>query len=84
MCDELEEKVNGYLKKAKPLFEGLKIDTDSTIDIEKASKEVLEMALCYYNDAIHFYENENYVNALAALEYAEGWMDAGKRIGILR
>ena len=41
------------------------------------------MAMSYYKDAQHFYEKGEYANALAALEYAEGWMDAGKEMGLL-
>jgi hypothetical protein len=74
---DLKAKVEGYLKKAKPLFEGLRKAEDPK------SKRVYEMAMAYYRDAQHFYEEGNYVNALAALEYAEGWMDAGKEVGLL-
>lgn len=84
MCDDLKLKVEEYLKKAKPLFEELTIRLPETFDLNKASYEFHEMAISYYKDAIHFYENGNYVNALAALEYAEGWMDAGKRLGVFK
>ena len=30
------------------------------------------------------YEKGEYANALASLEYAEGWLDAGKRLGIFK
>ncbi|MBM3309121.1 MAG: DUF357 domain-containing protein, partial [Candidatus Altiarchaeales archaeon] len=43
-----------------------------------------EMALGYYNDAKHFHKKGEYANALAALEYAEGWLDAGKRLGVFQ
>jgi len=78
MMDELKAKVEKYLKRAKPLFAGLEMK-------EKGAKaeKVLEMAMAYYNDAKHFYEKGEYVNALGALEYAEGWMDAGKEVGLL-
>jgi hypothetical protein len=81
---ELKAKVDKYLKKAKPLFEDLTIQQPEKVDLKKTSAEFHEMALAYYRDALHFYENGNYVNALAALEYAEGWMDAGKRLGIFK
>jgi hypothetical protein len=84
MADELKAKVEKYLTKAKPLFDELTIIRPGSVDVDKVSREFHEMALAYYKDAQHFYENGNYVNALAALEYAEGWMDAGKRLGIFR
>ena len=74
----MKEKVESYLKKAKPLFEGLRKVEDN----EKADR-LYEMAMSYYKDAQHFYEKGEYIHALAALEYAEGWMDAGKEMGLL-
>lgn len=74
----MKEKVESYLKKAKPLFESLR-----KADNEKADR-LYEMAMAYYKDAQHFYEKGEYDHALAALEYAEGWMDAGKEMGLLK
>jgi len=42
------------------------------------------MSMRYYSDSKHFYSKGEYLNALTALEYAEGWMDAGKEIGLLK
>lgn len=84
MAEELKARLEKYLAKAQPLFDELTITRPENIDIDKVSLEFHEMALAYYRDALHFYENGNYVNALAALEYAEGWMDAGKRLGLFR
>ncbi|MFC2154773.1 DUF357 domain-containing protein [Candidatus Altiarchaeota archaeon] len=81
--NSLKEKLEGYLAKAKPLFEDLEA-------VEKAGiphatvKHFKEMASSYYKDALHFHEQGDYVNALGALEYAEGWLDAGKTMGIFR
>jgi hypothetical protein len=84
MAEELKARLEKYLAKARPLFDELKITEPESVDLKKVSREFHEMAFAYYRDALHFYENGNYVNALAALEYAEGWMDAGKRLGIFR
>lgn len=84
MENKLKKKVEGYLKKAKPEFENLNLSTPEKIDLEKIKKEFYEMTIDYYNDARHFYEKEEYENALAALEYAEGWLDAGKSLGIFK
>lgn len=81
---ELKGKVEKYLEKAERLFENLEDKNPGEIDVGKVRNEFREMALGYYNDAKHFYEKEEYVNALASLEYAEGWMDAGKRLGIFK
>lgn len=81
---ELRERVEGYLKKAGPLFEGLEDRNPGVVDLNKIKKEFREMALGYYSDARHFYSKGEYVNALASLEYAEGWLDAGKKLGIFK
>lgn len=77
MTGELRKKVEKYLCRAKPLFECLKKSEDPS------AEKVYDYAMRYYSDAKHFYEKGEYVNAIAALEYAEGWMDAGKETGIL-
>jgi len=44
--------------------------------------DFLDMIQRYYDDARHFDEKGDIVNAFAALSYAHGWLDAGARIGI--
>jgi hypothetical protein len=73
----LKTKVEKYLERAKPLFRELKKKNDP-----KAEK-LYDMAMRYYSDSKHFYEKGEYLNSLTALEYAEGWMDAGKEIKLL-
>lgn len=77
--DELKERAERYLSKAKPLFENLKLIVDT-----KESRKFYEMAINYYNDAIYFYNNKNFLEAIIALEYAEGWLDAGKFMNFLK
>ena len=50
-------------------------------DAGKAS-DFLDMAERYYNDAKHFQEKGEIVNAFACLNYAHGWLDAGARLGL--
>jgi hypothetical protein len=84
MSAELKAKLEKYLTKAKPRFEGLVEEKPTAVDMEKATEEFRTMALAYYSDAKHFYDNGDYLNSLAALEYAEGWLDAGRALGIFR
>jgi hypothetical protein len=44
--------------------------------------DFLDMIKRYVTDAHHFEENNDWVNAFAALNYAHGWLDAGARLGI--
>ncbi len=75
--EALKAKVEAYLRRAEPLFSGLKKREGP------GAEKLYDSAVRYYSDAKHFYEKGEYVNALAALEYAEGWMDAGKEAGLL-
>ncbi len=50
----------------------------------KEAEDFYDMASRYYSDAIHFFEEGDYVTAFAAINYAHGWLDAGARIGLFR
>jgi len=49
---------------------------------ENYAKEIIEMVENYLSDARHFEENNDFVNAFAALNYAHGWLDSGVRLDI--
>ena len=46
------------------------------------AEDFLDMAQRYYDDAKHFRDKKDYVNAFACINYAHGWLDAGARIGL--
>ena len=48
----------------------------------KIAEDFLGMAQAYYKDAQHFRETKDPVRALACVNYAHGWLDAGARLGI--
>jgi len=81
---KFKAKIEKYLNNAKPLFEDLEVQIPKSVNLENIAKEFREMALAYYNDSLHFYKKGEYANALGALEYAEGWLDAGKILGIFK
>jgi len=81
---KFKEKMEKYLSNARPLFESLCVHVPKSVDLKKVTSEFREMALSYYSDSRHFYEKGEYANALGALEYAEGWLDAGKALGIFK
>ncbi|MEM2918180.1 MAG: DUF357 domain-containing protein [Candidatus Altiarchaeota archaeon] len=84
MQKNLKKKVSLYLEKATPLFENIQLCKPENFDLNRISYEFYEMAICYYKDAKHFFSKGEYENALAALEYAEGWLDAGRKLGIFK
>ncbi|MBU3913795.1 MAG: DUF357 domain-containing protein [Nanoarchaeota archaeon] len=49
---------------------------------EEQAREIIEMTSNYLSDAHHFYENNDWVNAFAAINYAHGWLDSGARLRI--
>jgi len=82
MEEKIKEKVETYLNKAESLFNIEELDASP--ELIRKKKRFRTMAEAYYNDAKHFYANGEYINALAALEYAEGWLDAGVEMGFFR
>ncbi len=74
--DELCEKLEKYLKKSEPSFSEITV-------LSEGGEKVKDTALRYFSDATHFMEKSEYVNAFAALEYAEGWLDAGVVMGVV-
>ena len=49
--------------------------------IHRQAMDFLEMARSYYDDARHFRDKGDPVRALACVNYAHGWLDAGARLG---
>ncbi|MFH0862222.1 MAG: DUF357 domain-containing protein [Candidatus Altiarchaeota archaeon] len=75
--DELRAKLDRYIRKAETAF------GDVTVAAPGGEK-VRDTALRYYSDAKHFMSKGELVNAFAALEYAEGWLDAGIVLGVVK
>jgi len=51
---------------------------------EKQAKEIIEMVSNYLSDAHYFEQNEDLINAFAAINYAHGWLDSGVRLDIFK
>ncbi len=48
----------------------------------KQAEDFYGMAQAYFNDAKHFFEEGDFVNSFACVNYAHGWLDAGARLGL--
>jgi len=48
----------------------------------KNAVEFLDTATRYYEDALYFRKKGDKASAFGALNYAFGWLDAGKNIGL--
>ena len=57
-------------------------ESGNRTDLVEEREDFLDMIQRYYDDAKHFDEKGDIVNAFAALSYAHGWLDAGARLGI--
>jgi len=50
--------------------------------LRKVAEDFMTMARAYVSDAKHFRENGELDKALANVNYAHGWLDAGARLGL--
>jgi len=76
------EKIEKYLSITKAALDKLKIAVPERSFGRKMADDFLNMATSYYNDAVHFKEKGDHVNAFASVNYAHGWIDCGARIGL--
>lgn len=56
--------------------------SDNKTNLTKERDDIINMIECYLSDSKFFEENNDYVNAFAALNYAHGWLDCGARLTI--
>ena len=76
-----KKKLEKYFSVTEEAFT-LASKSGNRLDMKEAREDFLDMISRYISDAKHFYSNEDYVNAFAALNYAHGWLDAGARLGL--
>lgn len=77
-----EEKVLKYLDTTRRALEKLIIAAPERSFNRRLAEDFLNMATSYYEDAKHFRESGDLLNAFAAVNYAHGWLDCGARIGL--
>lgn len=77
-----EQRIDKYLDTTKRALEKLRIAAPPKSFNKKLADSFLEMARSYFDDARHFREKGDLVNAFACVNYAHGWLDAGARIGL--
>lgn len=79
---EVLDRVERYFDLTGRAIKKVKTGEKKDIDWKASADDFLMMAQCYYDDARTFYKDKNIVLALAALNYAHGWLDAGARLGL--
>lgn len=77
-----EELILKYLSVTERAIAKAKIIAPEKSHLRKIADDFMLMATSYFKDAKYFYEQEDFVNAFGAVNYAHGWLDAGARIGL--
>jgi hypothetical protein len=75
-----EEKLKKYFELTETALKEVK--TKVIKGKENEAKEIIEMVSNYVSDAHHFEDNNEWINAFAALNYAHGWLDSGVRLKV--
>jgi hypothetical protein len=81
--ENLKERLRRYLELTGKALEEVKVAPPSRSFLRQGGEDMLKMARSYYDDAKHFKEKGDLPQALAAVSYAHGWIDAGVRLGLL-
>jgi hypothetical protein len=76
------EKLNKYFDVTSRALDKVKFCCPNKSHFDSIAKDYFNMAKTYFEDAKHFKDSGDYVNAFAALNYAHGWLDAGARLGV--
>jgi hypothetical protein len=79
-----DERIEKYIVITQGSLERLNILPEAGTELRAKAEEFLEMAEAYYKDALHFMDNGDIVNAYGCINYSQGWIDAGVRIGLFR
>lgn len=76
------EHLDRYLEITSAALAKVKIAAPEPSHHRKLADDFLSMAKAYFEDAKHFRETGDFVNAFACVNYAHGWLDAGARLGL--
>ena len=75
-----KEKIEKYFNPTETALKEVK--KNIIIGKETEAKEIIEMVTNYVSDSHHFFNNNDWINAFAALNYAHGWLDSGVRLKV--
>jgi len=80
----MEEKLKKYFKLTEEALKQAKNSKENLnlTKIKGAREDFLDLAERYFDDAHHFNEKGDKVNAFAAVCYAHAFLDAGARLGL--
>ena len=83
----MEDRIAGdgldrYIEITRKALAKLKIACPSKSFGRRIADDFVQMAVSYFEDAEHFKQKGDYVNAFACVNYAHGWLDCGARLGL--
>lgn len=79
-----EERLEREFRVTKEHLDSVKINVKKEHEHYNHALKILDTAQRYYSDAEHFRKKNDKASAFGALNYAFGWLDAGKEIGLLK
>ncbi|MDD1768743.1 MAG: DUF357 domain-containing protein [Methanomassiliicoccales archaeon] len=77
-----EERLDKYVEITRNALAKLKIACPPRSFGRKIADDFVQMAVSYFEDAEHFKQKGDFVNAFACVNYAHGWLDCGARLGL--
>lgn len=77
-----DKRLEREFKVTEKALKKLKIVIDKNNENYKKALHFIDTAKRYYEDAKFFKEKDDKASAFGALNYAFGWLDAGKNIGL--
>lgn len=84
MKDQItKEKLEKYFAFTKTAMGKIKVLAGKDTHLKAMADDALVMINSYLSDAKHFFSEDDYVNAFAALNYAYGWIDCCVRLGVI-
>ena len=82
MTTEIEKILERDMAITKKALEKVSIAPPKRSHLRRIAEDFLEMARSYYEDTNYFRDKGELEKALANINYAHGWLDAGARLGL--
>ncbi len=79
-----DERLEREFKVTEDTLNKITIKIDKNNKLYENALHFLDTAKRYYEDAKYFKKKGDKASAFGALNYAHGWLDAGKNIGIFK
>ncbi len=77
-----DERLEREFKVTEKALDSIKIKINKNNELYKNALHFIDTAKRYYEDAKFFRDKGDKASAFGALNYAFGWLDAGKSIGL--